>query len=108
MTSRQQQRIPTLLRPQGVIPPSDPSRCGAMQLAGFFHFIVERDRIEVEAVRPSEDAVIDKHACEVGGVAQGLDHRSALGDQVGEISLAPPTTGKATLQTVAAPPLSYH
>ena len=79
-----------------------------MQLAGLFHFIMERDRIEVEAVRPSEDSVIDKNAGEVGGVAQGLDHRSALRDQFREIALTFFAIGKMNHQSIAAAGLSAH
>src|SRR5229473_600091 len=94
------------------MPPPDPGSSGpyrhcasrrrAVQLARLFHVIVEGNRIEVETIRPSENAVIDENAGEEGWITQWLDHGSALGDQVGEIAFPLFAIGKANHQTIGA------
>jgi hypothetical protein len=47
--------------------------CDPPQQACAFHFHVEVDRVEIQAVRPSRRADLDEHAGEIVIVAQRLD-----------------------------------
>jgi hypothetical protein len=63
---------------------------------------MQRNGIEVETVGPTQDAVIEKHAREDGLVAQRLDHFAALGDKIGEVTLAPASVEKGDRESVSA------
>src|SRR5580692_3440071 len=52
-----------------------------------FHLLVQRDAVEIEAVRPSQDSIVQKHPGEESDVAQRFDHLAAFGDQIGEVAL---------------------
>ena len=55
------------------------SRRGPVEEALFLHLHVERDRVEIEAVRPGQDAIVEKDAGEKGRIAQRFNHLADFG-----------------------------
>ena len=43
---------------------------------------MQRDRIEIEAIRPGQNTVVEEDAGEKSGIAQRLDHLATLRDQL--------------------------
>src|SRR5712691_13545256 len=56
------------------------------QKAALLHLPIERDRIQVKAVRPRQHTALDKHPGEHRRILQGLDHRSALREHIRKIA----------------------
>src|SRR5712691_4861582 len=54
--------------------------------AALLHLPIERDRIQVKAVRPRQHTALDKHPGEHRRILQGLDHRSALREHIRKIA----------------------
>jgi len=70
------------------------------QLAGLFHALVQRDRIEIEAVGPGGRAHFDEDTREIGRVFQRLDHRARLGNDARQIVHAFAAVGKSQPEAV--------
>src|SRR5580693_836713 len=63
---------------------------------------MKRDRIEIEAVRPGQNTVVEKDAVKEQWIAKRLDHFAAFGNQVGKVTLSLRTVGENDAQAVAA------
>ena len=60
------------------------------------HFVMQIDRIQVEPIRPTGNAKRQEHTLKHRGVAQRLDHRPAVRQDIGKVAHAFPPSEKRT------------
>src|SRR5258706_11043255 len=70
--------------------------------AGCLDLAAKPARRDIETIRPGRRALFEEHAREVSGIAQRLDHRSALGDDGGKIVLARHPVAECRAQAMSA------
>src|ERR1700730_17449809 len=79
------------------------------QKSGRFHVLMQRDGIQIEAIWPSRDSIIEKHPGKENDVPERFDDFTTFGDQVGEVPLTLAAVREGKGEPIAAARLHpYH